>query len=57
MRLKDKVLQIVATSDGALVADRAIVRRVVLRAGVIRGYFDGREVVRLSGNVWQLVEG
>lgn len=57
MRLKDKVLQIVASSSGALLSGNAIIRRVVLRGGVCRGYFDGRECVRLSENVWQLVEG
>lgn len=56
MRLKDKVLQLV--TDGARVLSaQAIIRNVTLYKGIMRGLFDGREVVSISRGVWQIVEG
>jgi hypothetical protein len=56
MRMKDKVLQIVADVDGKLLADGAIIKRVTLKPGEgWRGYFAGQLVARMSGNVWRVV--
>lgn len=55
--MRDKFLQIVAARDGfTVLAAAAHIVRVTLNGGQWRGVWSGRAVVRLSGNVWQVLE-
>lgn len=55
MRMKDKVLQLV-TDGRRVLSAQATIQRVTLRHGVMRGLYEGREVVSIARGVWRVVE-
>lgn len=57
MRMQDKRQQVVCRAGGRLVHGTARIARVTLNDGVWRGVFNGLPVVRIAGDVWQIVEG